>query len=240
MFFFFAVIFALHFDSGHSKDDHSLSCPLSNVDCAALFKSKARNCCKTLCLPLLIEIGKLYTNRQCHFSGVQFVQQFGNKTGQPNVMLYLPAAVGIGNRIAELVASLSTRAIAAALRSRSVVTVGSSVRPSLCAAYSLRWPEITSYSSAAPIFRTSNGDRTPFSRMLSHRNCISTLSCTLYGLSSNGRIFNQLQPLPSKTDKTFLEIFMNANLSSKNRSVQPEIQLCAPVCFDGANIAFFA
>ena len=51
---------------------------------------------------------------------------------------------------------------------------------------------------------------------------------------------NQLQPLPSKTDKNFLEIFMNANLSSKNRSVQPEIQLCAPVCFDGANIAFFA
>lgn len=51
---------------------------------------------------------------------------------------------------------------------------------------------------------------------------------------------NQLQPLPSKTDKTFLEIFMNANLSSKNRSVQPEIQLCAPVCFDGANIEFFA
>lgn len=33
---------------------------------------------------------------------------------------------------------------------------------------------------------------------------------------------------------------MNANLSSKNRSVQPEIQLCAPVCFDGTNIAFFA
>ena len=29
---------------------------------------------------------------------------------------------------------------------------------------------------------------------------------------------NQLQPLPSKTDKNFLEIFMNANLSSKNRS----------------------
>lgn len=53
MFFFFAVIFALLFDSGHSKDDHSLSCPLSNVDCTALFKSKARNCCKTLCLPLL-------------------------------------------------------------------------------------------------------------------------------------------------------------------------------------------
>ena len=53
MFFFFAVIFALFSDSGHSKDDHSLSCPLSNVDCAALFKSKARNCCKTLCLPLL-------------------------------------------------------------------------------------------------------------------------------------------------------------------------------------------
>ena len=51
---------------------------------------------------------------------------------------------------------------------------------------------------------------------------------------------NQLQPLPSKTDKNFLEIFMNANLSSKNRSVQPEIQLCAPVCFDGANIEFFA
>ena len=51
---------------------------------------------------------------------------------------------------------------------------------------------------------------------------------------------NQLQPLPSKTDKNFLEIFMNANLSSKNRSVQPEIQLCAPVCFDGTNIAFFA
>ena len=50
---------------------------------------------------------------------------------------------------------------------------------------------------------------------------------------------NQLQPLPSKTDKNFLEIFMNANLSSKNRSVQPEIQLCAPVCFDGANIEFF-
>ena len=49
---------------------------------------------------------------------------------------------------------------------------------------------------------------------------------------------NQLQPLPSKTDKNFLEIFMNANLSSKNRSVQPEIQLCAPVCFDGANIEF--
>lgn len=116
MFFFFAVIFALHFDRGHSKDDHSLSCPLSNVDCAALFKSKARNCCKTLCLPLLIEIGKLYTNRQCHFFGVQFVQQFGNKTGQPNVTLCLPAAVGIGNRIAGLVASLSTRAIAAALR----------------------------------------------------------------------------------------------------------------------------
>ena len=116
MFFFFAVIFALHFDSGHSKDDHSLSCPLSNVDCAALFKSKGRNCCKTLCLPLLIEIGKLCTNRQCHFSGVQFVQQFGNKTGQPNVTLCLPAAVGIGNRIAGLVASLSTRAIAAALR----------------------------------------------------------------------------------------------------------------------------
>lgn len=51
---------------------------------------------------------------------------------------------------------------------------------------------------------------------------------------------NQLQPLPSKTDKNFLEIFMNANLSSKNRSVQPEIQLCAPVCFDGVNIEFFA
>ena len=51
---------------------------------------------------------------------------------------------------------------------------------------------------------------------------------------------NQLQPLPSKTDKNFLEIFMNANLSSKNRSVQPEIQLCAPVCFDGANIEFFS
>ena len=49
---------------------------------------------------------------------------------------------------------------------------------------------------------------------------------------------NQLQPLPLKTDKNFLEIFMNANLSSKNRSVQPEIQLCAPVCFDGANIEF--
>ena len=46
--------------------------------------------------------------------------------------------------------------------------------------------------------------------------------------------------LPLKTDKNFLEIFMNANLSSKNRSVQPEIQLCAPVCFDGTNIAFFA
>ena len=46
--------------------------------------------------------------------------------------------------------------------------------------------------------------------------------------------------LPSKTDKTVLEIFMNANLNSKNRSVQPEIQLCAPVCFDGANIEFFA
>ena len=46
--------------------------------------------------------------------------------------------------------------------------------------------------------------------------------------------------LPSKTDKNFLGIFMNANLSSKNRSVQPEIQLCAPVCFDGANIEFFA
>lgn len=99
---------------------------------------------------------------------------------------------------------------------------------------------ITSYFSAAPSCRTSNGGRTPFSRMLSRRNCISSLSCTLYGLSSNGWIFNQLQPLPSKTDKTFLEIFMNANLSSKNRSVQPEIQLCAPVCFAGANIAFFA
>ena len=45
---------------------------------------------------------------------------------------------------------------------------------------------------------------------------------------------------PQKLTKNFLEIFMNANLSSKNRSVQPEIQLCAPVCFDGANIAFFA
>ena len=33
---------------------------------------------------------------------------------------------------------------------------------------------------------------------------------------------------------------MNANLSSKNRSVQPEIQLCAPVWFDGVNIEFFA
>ena len=43
-----------------------------------------------------------------------------------------------------------------------------------------------------------------------------------------------------KLKKTFLEIFMNANLSSKNRSVQPEIQLCAPVCFDGVNIEFFA
>ena len=53
MFFFFAVIFALLSDNGHSKDDHSLSCPLSNVDCTALIKSKARNCCKTLCLPLL-------------------------------------------------------------------------------------------------------------------------------------------------------------------------------------------
>ena len=51
---------------------------------------------------------------------------------------------------------------------------------------------------------------------------------------------NQLQPLPSKTEKTVLEIFMNANLSSKNRSVQPEIQLCAPVCLDGADIAFLA
>ena len=158
---------------------------------------------QNIALPLLIERGKLYTNRQCHFSGVQFVQQFGNKTGQPNVTLYLPAAVGIGNRIAGLVASLSTRAIAAALRSRSVVTVGSPVRPSLCAAYSLRWPEITSYSSAAPICRTGNGDRTLFSRMRSHRNCFSSLSCTLYGLSSNGWIFNQLQPLPSKIDKNF-------------------------------------
>ena len=33
---------------------------------------------------------------------------------------------------------------------------------------------------------------------------------------------------------------MNANLSSKNRSVQPEIQMCAPVCVAGTHIAFFA
>lgn len=44
---------------------------------------------------------------------------------------------------------------------------------------------------------------------------------------------------PQKLTKNFLDIFMNANLSSKNRSVQPEIQLCAPVCFDGADIEFF-
>ena len=32
---------------------------------------------------------------------------------------------------------------------------------------------------------------------------------------------------------------MNSKPSSKNRSVQPEIRLCAPVRFEGVNIEFF-
>ena len=137
MFFFFAVIFALLSDSEHSKDDHSLSCPLSNVDCTALFKSKARNCCKTLCLPLLSKCARKLFPCAVHNS----------------FMLHLIVPVRAAAEISDNV---------------------------------------------------------------------------------------HMPSLPLKTDKNFLEIFMNANLSSKNRSVQPEIQLCAPVCFDGANIEFFA
>ena len=52
---------------------------------------------------------------------------------------------------------------------------------------------------------------------------------------------NQLQPLTSKTDKKLLEVFLQMPIrTAKNRSAQPEIQLCTPVRFVGANIAFFA
>ena len=148
MFFFFAVIFALLSDSEHSKDDHSLSCPLSNVDCTALFKSKARNCCKTLCLPLL---------SKCALTSYSvpliFIRKLFSCSVHNSFMLHLIVPVRAAAEISDNV---------------------------------------------------------------------------------------HMPSLPLKTDKNFLEIFMNANLSSKNRSVQPEIQLCAPVCFDGANIEFFA
>ena len=49
----------------------------------------------------------------------------------------------------------------------------------------------------------------------------------------------QVTKTQEKTDKKLLNYFTNVNPNSKNRSIQPEIQLCAPVCFDGANIEFF-